>query len=228
MEILALSLCLIAYNVMLNLLHARVQSFAYVPLNLLVTALLLVWAHRAVGLSIEQIGLGDQSMLSSALWGILTGILIGGLIFTLITIYKPRFPLEITQNLQFFGMLSLLYRITIYIPLGTVLLEEIAFRGILLQLFSQISVANQAIILQSAVFTFWHIGLLLRVPLVVKLALTEKLAFVSIAIAIFISGGLFGFLRIHTSSLVGPMLAHWLVNAITTIALWRIHFSTTH
>jgi membrane protease YdiL (CAAX protease family) len=213
-----ISLCLVSYNVVLSLFPPRVHKIAYVPLNLAVTGLLILWAHKAAKFSPEQIGLGSQLIPASALWGALAGLLVGGIIFAVAIFWKSHLPLQITKNFQGAEISGLLYRIIVYIPLGTVLLEEIAFRGVLLQLFLQITGANQAILLQSLVFVFWHIGLLLRIfPFKKLISYSMLMTIAGGAVVIFIGGILFGVLRVYTSSIVGPIVAHWLVNVITVI-----------
>jgi membrane protease YdiL (CAAX protease family) len=94
-----------------------------------------------------------------------------------------------------------------------VVLEEIAFPGILLQLLFRISKTNEAIALQSVVFVLWHVGLLLRGVRPTTLAW--------FSIIIFLGGALLAFLRVRTSSLAGPMVAHWLLNVLVMVALSR-------
>ncbi len=220
--VLALSLILIAYNVILSLLPNRVQTIVYVPLNLVATGFLLFWAQRGAGLSLEELGFGGKTMLTSALWGALVGLVVGGLAFAVMILFEPQFLLRVPAEFHSSGVLDLLYRVGVRIPLGTVVLEEIAFRGVLFQLFLRVSRTNQAVALQSLVFALWHVGLLLRglsvsTPTVSSMLLT----FLGVTTGTFLGGALLGLLRTQTSSLVGSMVTHWVINALVTVALSR-------
>ena len=111
-----------------NIVSNRVWPQAYVPWNLAVAAVLLVLARRA-GLTWADLGLGRLRLHR--------GLLIGGLAAGLVAaVYLVAVLLPATRDAfldqRAAGPLSAaLLAALVRIPLGTVVLEEVAFRGVL-------------------------------------------------------------------------------------------------
>lgn len=117
---------LVVSNVMAN---AVLADWAYVPWNLAVAAAVVTLAVRVDGLSMDAIGLGRGALGSGLRLGfgvssLLALVMVAGL---LIPATREAFMDE-RADVSFWQMA---YKFLIEVPLGTVLLEEIAFRGVL-------------------------------------------------------------------------------------------------
>lgn len=222
MKFVEFAFILVIYGVIFSFLPARMQTLLYVPVNLLTTGVLLLWANKSAGLSLTDLGLTPRAAAGSAFWGSLIGVALGGLIFSVMAVFKTRFLSTVPQDFQSTGVLDLVYRVTVRIPFGTAAFEEVAFRGILLALFQQNLGVYQANILSSSLFGLWHMGLLIRVLPAAKLPIySATMASLGTMTLAFLGGVIFAILRVKTSSLAGSTIAHWLINATATIALFR-------
>ncbi|GAA3373107.1 type II CAAX endopeptidase family protein [Streptomyces sannanensis] len=113
-------------------------------------------------------------------------------------------------------------RVLITVPLGTVLLEEVAFRGVLYGLVRRARGVVRATAVSSVLFGLWHVLPSLHLA-AVKPALTPvfghstfgaALAVVGAVLFTAASGVLFCELRRRSGSLLAPMGLHWAVNAL--------------
>lgn len=148
--------CVIVILVASNVVSNRMWPAAYVPWNLGVAAVLLLTARRA-GLSWEQIGLG-RGRLRSGVW---TGALVAG---SVLVLYAVALALPATREAfldrRAAGPLSaVLVAALIRIPLGTVVLEEVAFRGVLPALVNGHPDGRfwRGALVSSVLFGLWHI-----------------------------------------------------------------------
>jgi len=223
MKALFLSTALVVYNIAVSLLPTKAHSFAYVPLNVLAAAILLLWARRVATLSPAQLGFTPgYSSITSATWGIGIGLAIGLPILLVLLLFRSHLPLHSLEAFTSTGIPDLLWRIIIWVPFGTVMLEETAFRGVLFAVVEQDSGLQRALILSSVAFALWHIGVVIRGLATGNLGPQSAiLAFLAISIVTFIAGLGLAFVRVRTSSLVGPMVIHWVVNSLVTLALWQ-------
>lgn len=105
------------------------------------------------------------------------------------------------------------------VPAGTVVFEEVFFRGVLWSYLRSRANAVRTLLLTSAAFAAWHVpGVLLKPeqaagsgPVAVLLAQTLTVTF---------AGGLvFGWLRLRTGSLAAPVIAHVATNSFGYLAL---------
>jgi len=148
-----LVLCfVIAILAVSNIVSNRAWPQAYVPWNVAVTLLLLVVARRA-GLSWTDLGLGRR--------GSRRGLLVGGLAVALVAaVYLVALALPVTRaaflDQRAAGPLSAaLLAALVRIPFGTVLLEEVAFRGVLPALVS--GSWWRGALVSSVLFGLWHV-----------------------------------------------------------------------
>lgn len=113
----------------------------------------------------------------------------------------------------------LLYQAFVHVPLGTVLLEEVAFRGVLPAMLERRTTPWRAVGISAGLFGLWHVlpswGLSranaavgAQVHGVGGKALTVAAAVVSTAAV----GVVFSWLRRRSGSLVAPMLLHLSTN----------------
>ena len=104
-----------------------------------------------------QLGLGEASWLPGLAWGAVT--MVGGavVIFT-----SQRFPAvaEMFEDRRYAGISDgdAVRHALIRVPLGTALLEEVAFRGVLFALWERAFSVPVAVFGTSLIFGLWHIG----------------------------------------------------------------------
>jgi membrane protease YdiL (CAAX protease family) len=118
-----------------------------------------------------------------------------------------------------------LWTVLVVIPFGTVLPEELAFRGLLLALLGRRYGPLAAILLSSALFGLWHVVPSLgggtanaTMASVVGADAAGTVARV-VATVVFTSlaGVVLCWLRLRSGSLLAPVLAHWTVNGLGVI-----------
>ncbi|WP_245685210.1 CPBP family intramembrane glutamic endopeptidase [Streptomyces yerevanensis] len=112
-------------------------------------------------------------------------------------------------------------RVLIKVPIGTVLLEEVAFRGVLYGLVLRARGAVAATVFSSVLFGLWHILPSLHLTdsnqavgsLFGQSPLGTVLATAGAVLLTAAAGCLFCYLRHRTGSLLAPMGLHWATNA---------------
>ncbi len=215
----AVGVLLVAYNNLLNLVPAFRRL--YVPLNL-ATAAALILAARLAGLSWRELGLSRGGVAPGLRWGLAITLVVGLTLSTGLAIPRLR-PLLADQRLAGMSRAGVIYHALVRIPLGTVVLEELAFRGVLFAPLARTSLLA-AVAGTSVAFGLWHI-----VPTLALLQANQvgafpagRLAGVAVAVVATTFGGvLLCLLRIATSGIVAPTVAHISTNSLGTIAAHR-------
>ncbi|MDQ4103924.1 MAG: CPBP family intramembrane metalloprotease [Actinomycetota bacterium] len=119
--------------------------------------LALVLAARRAGLSWGELGLGRSTWRAGIRWGgaslaaVTAGYGVAVEIPALRSVLEDHWVEEISTG-------QLVMRAVLLIPLGTVLCEEIAFRGVLLAIASRALPVRPAVAITSVVFGLWHIS----------------------------------------------------------------------
>lgn len=194
-----------------------------VPVACAATAL-LVWIARREGLSWNDLGLGRANVGRGLRWGLsAAGLVVVGYAVVLLSpwgdqlLADDRTPQELS---------ALLLKVLVIIPLRTVMLEEIGFRGVLwAQLRSRCS-ATVATLGSAAAFGLWHLPpafLLMRTNSAVSGAAGgSTLATVAVVLAIIVvtgvAGILFAELERRSGSVLAPMGLHAATNMVGTVA----------
>lgn len=203
-----------------------VPSGWYVPLNLAVALVLVLVAGRSglsardVGLSRERIGSGLA--VGGAVAALAAAVIVGG---ALLPWTRPFFEDQRIADIRGGGELA--YQTLVRIPLGTVLLEELAFRGVLLALLARQRSMGTAVVVSSLLFGLWHIHPTLSALAANDLATgaASRVGAVAGAVAFTaVSGVFFCGLRLGSDSLLAPMVVHATVNGVsTTVAYVVLH-----
>jgi membrane protease YdiL (CAAX protease family) len=117
---------------------------------------------------------------------------------------------------------DMLWRALVVIPVGTVVLEELAFRGVLLGLLQRITTTARAVAVSSVLFGLWHVpGVVSGRAADDSVAVVAAVALGTVA-ATTIAGALFTWLRLRSGSLVAPVLAHIGTNSVTFVVAWSV------
>ncbi len=113
----------------------------------------------------------------------------------------------------------------IRIPLGTALLEEVAFRGVLFGAWDAVASTAAAVIGSSAVFGLWHVGPTWEALRLNRFAGGPRRAAAAVAagvLATAVGGVGLVALRLLTGGIWGPLFVHASVNAVAAATAWRI------
>ena len=182
----------------------------------------LVAVARVRGLTAADLGLARSTWPAGLRWGAAAAALVGTA-YALAYVTGPvREALPDGEG----GLgRSALWTVLVVIPLGTVLPEELAFRGLLLALLGRRYGLLAAILLSSGLFGLWHV-----VPSLGGGTATATIASVVgadaagtvvrvVVTVVFTSlaGVLLCAVRLRSGSLVAPVLAHWTVNGLGVI-----------
>jgi membrane protease YdiL (CAAX protease family) len=213
---------LVATNVATHTLRGR----WYVTICLVATiALLLI--GRAAGLEPADVGLAGSTLLRGALCGLALIALVAGVYALGVAIPRTRPAFSDREAMRASGP-AIIRRVFVAIPLGTVVLEEVAFRGVLLALLDREYGTTAAVIISSALFGLWHVlpALSLGVAhetVAQKLPSGRRGAALSVAATVgFTAAGgvVLVLLRLIFDSLLPPAALHWALNGMGVAAGW--------
>jgi CAAX protease family protein len=204
-----------------SLVVDRAVLDSHVAVGLGLTACLVIIA-RAHGLTRADLGLARSTWPAGLRWGAAAAALVGAAYALAYLVPPVRQMLPDGQ-----GDLgrAALWTVLVVIPLGTVLPEELAFRGLLLALLERRHGVVAATVASSGLFGLWHVLASLgggaanaamvevvggdAVGTVVRVAVT--VGFTSAA------GVVLCWLRLRSDSLIASVLAHWTVNGLGVI-----------
>jgi uncharacterized protein len=209
---------LVAGNLVRHLLH---PPWWIAPLE---AAALLGFA-RACGLSWAQLGLDRRQLRSGGRWaagavGVVAAVYVVGVLLppTRPAFRDSRYHLPVPETLS---------TAFVVIPLGTVLLEELAFRSVLWGILARHASPRWVLGTTSVLFGLWHV-----IPSAHVAAGNEAVAgtppvlVVLGTVAVTTVGGLiFGELRRRSDSVLAPAGLHWATNALGVLfglVAWRL------
>lgn len=195
-------------------------SWPFVLAGALLISVTSLWSRR-VGLAPRHLGLVfDRAFAGSALGlGIALAIALPG-----VALLRSGFPLG--QPIGY-GPLAgvsdsdLALHLALFLPLGAVLPEELAFRGALLGALLRRSNAVRAAVGSATAFALWHVGVIFVTVRETPLASTPlfPLAIVAALVVVFVGGLLFAAVRLRTGTLASTIALHWAFNAAVLIGL---------
>ncbi|MGW7284085.1 CPBP family intramembrane glutamic endopeptidase [Streptomyces sp. NPDC054847] len=209
-----------------NALNDLLAPGWYVPVCVVASVLLVLIARRS-GLAPDDLGLGRAAARRGLRWGL---VLVGVVLLVYSVGLVLPFTREAFQDERAAGLPpeELVYRVLVRVPLGTVLLEEIAFRGVLWAMVLRRWGPVWATVVSSVLFGLWHVqpsrGLTRANAAAqavfgagqVGLALSVTAAVVGTALA----GVLLCELRRRSGSLVPPVALHCALNSAGYALAW--------
>ncbi len=217
----SVALALVAWN---NVVVPRLPGGAYVAANVAATGALLA-AARATGLSWAELGLDRRRVRAGARWGgaCVAVVAVGYGVALAVPYVRPLLTDERSAGLD--GP-AVAYAALVRIPLGTVLWEEVAFRGVLLATCARLLPLRSAVGTSAAVFALWHVRPTLEAvranDLVDGQLLTAAVVLLGCAYT-GVGGVVFAALRLRSGSLLAPALLHLATNSLGTIAASVAH-----
>lgn len=217
MPVFLLSLFLLVYNNMLNFWRPY-HGWTYVPLNVGTASLITTVTLELLDETPASLGLVHPA---SSLVGFAIGVA-AAVPFFIALLVPGGSRLIADRRFGSESVAKTVYRMLIRVPLGTALLEELAFRGALFALLAPKGVWV-ATLISSIAFGFWHIGptiqtVLANRPHATRAAVTKVV--VGAVIFATIAGLVLASLRVLTGSLAAPFALHATFNALTTLAAW--------
>lgn len=187
---------LVLHNLLTNLWFT--DRWTYVPVNL-VTAASLV-AVSGVGVP------------AGAWWPAVAAAAVVLATIALVGAVAPRVFAD--QRMAGVGVRGTAWRALVRIPLGTVVLEEVAFRAVLPALLPPVAAAG--------LFGLWHIAPTVK-ALDVNGVRRQRALTVTGAVAVTAVVGLVLWeLRVATGGLAAPALVHMAANSGATVAAWVV------
>jgi membrane protease YdiL (CAAX protease family) len=185
-----------------------------------VGALLLLLLARDAGLDADDVGLARRTWRRGAAYGLVC-------VAAVAVVYVVAAALPATRSAFLderyrSGMSEAVLTAFVVIPLGTILFEEVAFRGVLWGLLRKGWGTTTATLVSSALFGLWHVLPSLRLnqvnPAVTSLVGSgpagQALAVAGAVLFTGTSGLLFCELRRRSGSLLAPIGLHWAVNGL--------------
>lgn len=216
-------------NVMAN---EVLPSWAYVPWNCTVAVALALIAVRGDGCDTIDLGLAQRRLPDGLRWG---AVVSAGVV----AVYLVGLALPLTRDLFVderadVDTAAMLWRVLVAIPFGTVLMEEVAFRGVLPAMFRRRTThlphgALRADLLAALLFGLWHVlpsldlsdanpvfRDLLPGPLGTVVAVTGSV------LATAGAGMALSWLRNRSGSLAAPIMFHWTINGVGYALAWLV------
>lgn len=182
------------------------------------TGLAALVVALAAGLTAADLGASAERMVA--------GSRLGGLAFLAVTVVLIGAALVgvLTNSRVDVSLGDMLLRTLVVIPLGTVLVEEAAFRGVLHGLLEQVTSTRVAMVYGALLFGLWHVFPVWRAGSVeTDLAdIGRTFTVVGTFVATTVAGYLFVWLRMQSGSLVAPVLAHLATNSVTFAVAWAV------
>jgi uncharacterized protein len=219
----AATLALLALS---NIVSNRVVTgWGYVPWNAAMAVVLVAFARRVDALTWDEIGLARRDLRAGLRWaGVLaalvaTGYLVAVIVPDLRDLFRDRRVGDTTAA-------RMLAEVFVRIPVGTVLLEEVAFRGVLLGQCRRRLGAAKGLALMALAFALWHVLPAWRIntvnPVVEQSGVGRGTAVVGAVVATALAALPLGWARLRSRSLVAPIGLHVATNSLAYAIAWGV------
>lgn len=174
----------------------------------------------AASMTADELGLARSSVGSGLRWGL--GVVAVIAVGLAIAVLVPGLNDLLDDDRADIALRSMLWRVLVVIPVATVLVEELLFRGVLLGLLQRLLSPVRALVTCAVVFGLWHLLPVWRGGGAGDLAGGSIGAVAGTFVATFVAGLGFGWLRQRSGSLVAPICAHIGTNSLTFAAAWLV------
>ena len=190
--------------------HAAVPDDAQTAANLALIPCLVVVA-LAAGMTADELGLAREHLVTGLWWGLQAFVVVS--LALVVAASLPALRGLFDDDRVDVGAGSMLWRAVVVIPLATVVMEELAFRGVLLGLLRRLVDDRPAVLVAAVLFGLWHVpGTLDDGPGAV----------IGTVLATAFAGVVLGWLRLGSGSLVAPVLTHVATNSVAFVLAWVI------
>jgi membrane protease YdiL (CAAX protease family) len=199
-----------------------VEGVPYVTAALFTTTGLLFVAN-AHNLSLAELGLAFSTWIPGLIWSGAIVLVVGVVIGLVGSVPRTRHLFADDRVTEVSG-LTTARRALVDIPFGTVLIEEFAFRGVLLALTIGMYGTVGGVALTSFLFGLWHISPSLEMHQAHKATSGSAIPTVLSTVLFTGLGGVgFALLRLYTHSLFPPSALHWAMNGTGVVVGWFLH-----
>jgi len=189
----------------------------HLPGRLVVAALVLALGWWA-GLGASGLGLAPQRLRSGLRWGGAAAGIVLAVVAAGALLPATHGSYDVAR--AHVGLGDLLQQVLVVIPLSTVVVEEVAFRGTLLGLLLVLVPRGWALAVSAALFGLWHLaGAIASTD-----GTSAHVALVGLGTvaATGTAGVVFGWLRLRSGSLLAPALAHLATNTMALVLAWAV------
>jgi CAAX protease family protein len=204
----------------------------YVFAALLLALLVVLIAVRVGGCSARDLGL-DREQLGHGLRLGAAAAAVLAVVLTVGAVMPATRDLYADRRVDQHSVTLLLYHALVRIPLGTVVLEETLFRGVLLGLPLRRWSPRVAVAFSSVLFGLWHLlparnvsGFNPVVATATQGTLRQVLLIVLAVAATALAGAVFCWLRLRARSLAAPAMLHLAGNSLAYLLAWIVLRST--
>jgi membrane protease YdiL (CAAX protease family) len=173
--------------------------------------LVIIIVATVARLDLDEMGLARRHLVSGLKWGCASAALVGVVVLAARGIVGPM-PSLTADHVGVSGW-QMLLTVFVRIPIATVLLEELAFRGTMLPLLRRVTTPPLAWASGAVLFGLWHL------PPIWGSSIGNLLGTFAVTAA---AGLAFTWLRVRSQSLVAPMLAHWATNGLALLIVWLL------
>jgi membrane protease YdiL (CAAX protease family) len=206
-----------------NVVVGRLSGRSYAAVNGAATGVLLATGRRA-GLSWAELGLDPRRLAPGARWGAALSAPVAVGFATALGTPRLR-PLVRDARVAGLARRELAFDLLVRIPVGTVLWEEVAFRGVLRAALARSFPAGATTAVGAALFGLWHVR-----PTLAALSANDPAregrragAVTAACLGTAASGVLFEELRRRSGSLLAPALVHLATNGLGLLASAAAH-----
>ncbi len=213
--------------VLINIVNNRVAPQTHYLLWSFGGSVLLLAVGLLDGNSWTDMGLGWRYLLPGLIWaaaaiGLITAVYVVGSLFR-----RTRAAFHDERMGEMSGG-RLMFQALVEVPFGTVLFEEIAFRGVLFAMLARRYGLIWAIVGSALLFGLWHIlpsiGTHEQNPALGSVVGEGRrgnvLAVVLSVLTTALAGVLFAGLRVFSGSVLAPMGFHWATNGLGYAFSW--------
>jgi len=189
---------------------------AYPWTSILELALVLAVAYGA-GLRAADLGLARATWRRGLLVGA-AGVAMVALVYLLVAL-SPAGREAFLDRRAALGAGAAVFAALVTVPVGTVILEEVAFRGVLWGLVARLRGPTAATVVSAVAFGLWHVlpslGLGRNNRAVGEVIGTGAVTVALFGVAVTIAAGVvLAELRRRTGSLIAPVAVHWATNGL--------------
>lgn len=218
---------MVVSNIMANMVEV---AWFYVPWNITMAVIVTTVALQWDGLRTADLGMATRRIPDGLrLGGAFSGILLA--VYTVGVLIPATRDLFRDERADV-GVAALLHRVLIAVPFGTVLFEEIAFRGVLPAMFGKRLrrfryPKLKADVFAALLFGLWHIlpswNLDESNPIFkdfLPVGFSQFFAVAGGVLATAVFGMFFSWMRNRSDSLAAPMLLHLTSNSVGYLLAW--------
>jgi CAAX protease family protein len=207
---------------LLNVVDIRVARASLIVGPVVVAGLTAV--ARLAGLSWQDLGLGPGTWRPGLRWAAVEIAIVGLVLAAAAALPLTREAFRDTRYRLDWG--NALLTSLVLIPIGTVLVEEVAFRGVLWGLLREVKGTTTATVVSSALFGLWHVlpslGLSANNEAITGTVGTGRSAQTTTVLATVLftalSGVVFCEVRRRSGSILASAGLHWATNGLSVLA----------